>query len=149
MTRRSFGLKQAHFTGPSGMEHTEKIFFDALQLHQPTLMRSLWNPYFITEDIADEARREALAEKLRAVVRDAYAHLDAEWDGSLEDPIGIFALADPNLYRNYYAMCKLRALTQHHAYLRRQRGTIHSLVATTTPTPTSNASKKRTRTDRG
>jgi hypothetical protein len=73
------------------MEHTEKIFFDALQLHQPTLMRSLWNPYFITEDIADEARREALAEKLRAVVRDAYAHLDAECSG--EGPVPYVILA--------------------------------------------------------
>ena len=151
MTRRALGLLQAHFDGPSGMDKAEAEFFGTnVQVRQHQLARSLWNPYHIPElaDVfeaaggrggrggleGDDARRADVERRARAVVADAYRNLGAEWDGTLDDPVSIFSLADPNLYRQYYAMCQLRALAAHPAYLARQRSTVHGMMRGT-PAP--------------
>lgn len=121
VSKRAFGVKKEHAEDKRGHTLVEKEFFENLKPNQKQLMTSLWNPYYLREE--DELRKG----EFQQLIRGAYTNLGTVWDGSLDDPISIFSIADPNLYKQYYAVCKLRALENHPLFQKRQKQTVHSV----------------------
>jgi hypothetical protein len=114
-------VKKDTACGKQGHREAEHVFFSRVDISQRELMRSRWNPYHL--EPADEGREE----ELREIIRGCHQNLGSEWDGGLDDPVSVFHVSDPNMFRRYYAICKLRALSGHPAYDRRQKSTVYSL----------------------
>jgi hypothetical protein len=121
MLRATFRMKNGDFVGERGFKEARNEFFANVIPNQFTLSKSIWNPYHL-----DGSEREnELTETIHACYRD----LRSKWNESLDDPISIFSIGDPAMYKQYYAMCKLRALRGHPAYAKKRKGTLLSILS--------------------